>query len=399
MTRRPYSARPLASWTTLFGILILASCHASESVSTDVVFDTMPSGTVIVRNGPIGLWAEGKAWRLEEEWRVGELDLDAEVAGTSDDREFMRRPTTILKGPNGQTFVLDLPAGAILVFDHDGNMVRRFGRSGEGPGEISTPLAMSWDSVNHELWIVDYNQRYTVFDSTGDYLRTVRRDLRPIRFMQRLLFDGDHGFVDEAGTGGGAIQFVRIDTSGTVVDSIAPVTLPQTARLGLLPGTLRGAEDFVPLRVYSVTATGSMWLGTSNEFRLIHRSPSGDTLRIIETSHRDIPLTADEERAIREVSSRSGISETELGLGRRILQGIHVMDDGHLLVQIEEVSGEPGSSLDVFDPEGRFLGTMEGTFAMTPRTYPAIHGDTLIATSRGEYDIPLVVRATIVRPD
>jgi len=52
----------------------------------------------------------------------------------------------------------------------------------------------------------------------------------------------------------------------------------------------------------------------------------------------------------------------------------------------------------VFDPEGFFLSTVDLGFRLHSRNIPAIVGDTIIAVTPGDLDLPYLARATIRRP-
>ena len=92
-------------------------------------------GVVVVRNGADGLWRRSEEWRVVEEFRVGN------VQGNPDEELATSRNNSVTLGPNGQIFVLEFSTDRILVFSGDGEFVRSFGRSGEGPGEFRSPMA------------------------------------------------------------------------------------------------------------------------------------------------------------------------------------------------------------------------------------------------------------------
>jgi len=83
---------------------------------------------------------------------------------------------------------------------------------------------------------------------------------------------------------------------------------------------------------------------------------------------------------------------------RPVAQTIHVSHDGHVLAQIADEHDRPGRELDVFDPSGRYLGSMPLGFRMSTWGIPAIAGDTIVAVAIGELDVPYVLRLTIQRP-
>ncbi|MGD2134612.1 MAG: hypothetical protein PVF27_00555, partial [Gemmatimonadales bacterium] len=54
--------------------------------------------------------------------------------------------------------------------------------------------------------------------------------------------------------------------------------------------------------------------------------------------------------------------------------------------------------LDVFDREGRFLGTVTLPFAITRSPAPRVRDDTMWAVTEDNLEVPYVVRARIEKP-
>ena len=161
----------------------------------------------------------------------------------------------------------------------------------------------------------------------------------------------------------------------------------------------QAASRFLPqLLVWTLSADGTIWFARSGELRLIHRNLVGDTIRIIETQHREATFTPQEEDLIQRACHdfRGDISPSDFE--KPLVHAIHTMDDGHVLVQIAGEMKEPTPVLDVFDPDGRFLGSIDLGFPMEPRALHAFKGDTIVAVTLGALDVPYVVRATIRRP-
>ncbi len=74
----------------------------------------------------------------------------------------------------GNLHVLDRLAARVVVVNPDGDLVREFGRRGEGPGEFQSPMDMVIMSDGRVV-IADRGQRaYHLFSPTGDFERMVR---------------------------------------------------------------------------------------------------------------------------------------------------------------------------------------------------------------------------------
>jgi hypothetical protein len=123
---------------------------------------------------------------------------------------------------------------------------------------------------------------------------------------------------------------------------------------------------------------------------------SGDTLRIVETSHRKAELSGSTRRMVDRELSKLG-SNLEYDLVHPIVESLDVLTDGHVLVRIVEEVGAGSDLFDVFDPEGRYLGPLRFGFELPRRSMSAFAGDTIITVAIGEYDVPYVVRAHIRR--
>ena len=107
---------------------------------------------------------------LVEELRIGSLDGTCDAFGDV---------ASLAVDGDGRIYVADRQARAIRVFAPQGECVRTFGRSGEGPGEFRWLEGIAWQPPGY-LWAIDAIQsRLTVFDSLGTVLATHPVNLGP----------------------------------------------------------------------------------------------------------------------------------------------------------------------------------------------------------------------------
>lgn len=379
--------------------LLQVSCGAGneQNAGTDAtaVVDTIDS-VIVTTNGAEGAWSQAERWDVTEQFRVGAADGPAETT-------FYGPLASVTVGPLGNIYVLEAQGSEIKVFAPDGTFLRTFGRAGRGPGELSAPVAMGWDSMQR-LWIADgFNGRYTLFDTSGSFVKTVPRTARAqARFQHALVFDDSGTFIDEA-SDGVSISFFRVDTVGTVLESLAPLDHIVARRSGVRsiipPDADRTLLRYRSTDVWNLAPDGSLWFAESGALRYVHRAPSGDTVRTIEASHRDASVDWETQQAIEREYERIGLDPSDYPIARPLNQSIYALEDGHLLVQIEDEMGAYGRVFDVYDPDGRFLGPVDFGFRISPRSIPAFLGDTIIAIAvTDDLDIPYLVRATIKRP-
>jgi sugar lactone lactonase YvrE len=366
--------------------------------------DTLASGTVVVRNPAQGVWDEASAWTVEEELRLGTADGDGpELFGSIYD---------VAVDPAGRIYVLDQQAQEVRVFDAEGAYLRTIGRKGGGPGEFEHAVGMRWDSEGR-LWVVDTrNARYSAFDTAGVYQTAERRESGFTRVPWIGGFDGEGRLWDSAmrfdakpGEHSEILVAFRADPDapapldtlwlplqqGEVYTILNEHGLPRMS--APVPFSTRVEWHFDPARQH-------LWSANTGRFRIALQNVRGDTLRIIERSYEPLPVTAeDRRRAIEEYSwfteqggriDASRIPSVKPALGRFFTD-----DQGYLWVWPTTTSEDAGPVLDVFDPEGRYLGRVRLPF---PVGYlrPLIVGDRIYAITQDELEVPYVVRARIV---
>ncbi len=377
------------------GMVCIGGCADDDGAETkrvaEIILDTL-NGIPVVKGCSGRTWAKGEGWTVREEFRLGAVNGPEEVS-------FGGHLTSVSVGPHGNLFVLDFQSKRITVFDGSGSFLRRFGGPGEGPGEFDYPVAMGWDSKGR-LWVAGaFSYRYTVFDSLGGLIKTVPRAVRIMgRRQYPLWFDRNGHFVDE-GPGGDVVHLLQVDTTGLVVDTLPPLKNPDRPRPVILPpGVDKHLAEYLPSLRWAIAPDGTVWLAESGSLQLIQRTLAGDTLRIIGTDPRDTAPDPEAVRQLEDLYSESGVDLSRFRLGKPIVQALHALDDGHVLVQIGEGVGHySGKTMDVIDPDGCFLGSIDLGFNLTALGIPVLYGDTIVGIAIGELDVPFVVRGTIHR--
>ncbi len=105
------------------------------------------------------------------------IELEEELSFPSENQIkngiYLWRPFEMISLLNGNILVNDQKACQILMFDKQGNFIKKIGKKGQGPGEFLNPYCMSATS---ELFIVGDNGNMTLqfFDLKGNYIRSLR---------------------------------------------------------------------------------------------------------------------------------------------------------------------------------------------------------------------------------
>jgi hypothetical protein len=117
-------------------------------------------------------------WTLERRWSAGGEDDDFLQIERVWDKD-------VAPGPDGSLFVVDRTANRVVQYDAAGKVLRTFGQSGAGPGEVKAPLSVSVGS-DGAIHVYDAEKRaFVSFAADGRILPERRRPPR-LRAVRQL---------------------------------------------------------------------------------------------------------------------------------------------------------------------------------------------------------------------
>ena len=297
---------------------------------------------------------------------------------------------------------------AVTVFSLDGQLLRRIGRAGQGPGEMQLAArAVGW--IGDTLWVADFNriQLFTTDERRPEQIIQFSRSVPEegsLLTPGRMLADGtllgrrritDGRALSSRGESPG-LALRRLSRSGEILDTIATIEWPgngieheRDARL--FPGR-HPLRDLPPLGLgeylTAVTPDGSAVVrigevhkdATPPTFDLLVISVRGDTLlqRSVEYEPREVSgameRRLEEEYAgwrAGEYTRRSELTETTLERRRRAARGVFWVPE-HLPPVRQVVAGTDGTIWllremredrvdvwEVYDSSGTLEGTVE----------------------------------------
>jgi hypothetical protein len=319
-------------------------------------------------------------------------------------------------GSDGTIYVLDYQASEVRAFDAEGRYLRRVAGRGEGPGEISEAngMVLVGDTV---LWIQDHGKwmmigigtdgeelrRFPMHVLSYGYIWSGTVDNRGRVWKQRTHTEREPTYPPEEGLTEGSFReyFVSFDPDTEVTDSVA---LGEGRFRTMVSRNDRGGYTYqgIPYEPRPITAvdpTGGIWRTESRSYQVVRLDERGDTVLVVESSTSPPPVTeSDRTSFVEETVQRSPdarqVAEEIADLmpdAKPIISGLTVDDVGQLWVQR---TGPEGASpqFDLFDRDGRYLGTVE--FAFSPASYIPIwvRNHRVYAVVRDSLDVPFVVR-------
>lgn len=382
-------------------------------------------------------------WQLEEILRIGSLESTDLITNVLD----------LAIGPDSALYVAQAMVPAVTVFSLDGQVLRRIGRAGQGPGDIQLAArAIGW--IGDTLWVADFNriQLFTTDERRPDeviqFSRSVPEEgssLTPGYMLadgtligRRRITDGR--VLSSRGENPG-LALRRLSRSGEVLDTIAIVEWPGNAiehemDARLFPGE-HPLRDLPPLGLgeylTALTRDGSaiVRIGKVHEdanpptFDLLVISIHGDTLlhRSVEYEPQEVTRALERRLADEYAGWRAGdfppnseLTETTLERRRRAARRVFWVPE-YLPPVRQVVAGTDGTIWllremredrvdlwEVYDSVGTMEGTVEigdGSSSLVPwdpRLAVALaNRDEVWGATYDDYGIPYIHRYLVDR--
>ncbi|WP_420128181.1 hypothetical protein [Longimicrobium sp.] len=354
-------------------IVFLAACGGGGDAGGGGSTVRDSAGIQIVENRG-GVWGEDGGWRLSEEptLQIGVADGDTlyQLDGVRD----------AVRLGDGRIVVANGGSHQLRWYGADGRHAASAGREGGGPGEfrtLRTLRLLPGDSVlAYDLGAF----RLSWFGPDGRFVRSA--PLQPVgevppRFVDRFA-DGSMLLSSSVRTGGetprsgmrrDTLLWLRADAAGVPVDSL-PVTPGSEASLQILTqgGRVTGmnvmAMPFMR-NVHTAAAGDRYWQGITDAYEIVLRRADGTPQRIVRRAVKPVPVRGaylDSLRGLHvaEHGPEAGTSLDQVQVPARLpaFERLLVDQGGNLWVQQTTWPGAVPAAWDVFDGDGRLLGTV-----------------------------------------
>ena len=306
----------------------------------------------------------------------------------------------------GRVYVADETASTVWVFEATGELSRRIGREGEGPGEFTRPSGVF--VTGRSLWVMESGiaPRLTQFDAEDRVLGTTTWPFGSKYFgnAERV---GDRVFAKASQLGAPPLCEIVV-----MADDLQPVW-----DVRALPAELAGADSTTRPESYRVAfrPDGGWVGGWPREMRLWYYAPDG-TLQTEAARHLPKRVVTSEDVEAAKTTQKEGFKA--LGVPPEFYEDMierrEYPDTFPILDRVELgprgtfwARRNPGSLLNevpegvtpdwyVFDGEGAFLGVAHLPEGFEPHR---VMGDLWYGRLRGAYDVESVGVFRVTMPE
>ena len=425
--------RALATSVIAFSLIACASPeNVAESDGTWVGTVTSEGNVTTVINESGSVW--GGTARLVEEASIG-VDVGEEP--------YMLGSIVAITASNDRIYLLDEKPPKVRVYDLDGAHVLDIGREGQGPGELNRAYSIGIRADGKLLVHAGGNARINVFSPDGELLHDWPLQGGPFWSSTQMVMMTDGtvytwlpaGDRDERGIRG--LGMVPLSMDGELGD---PILLPEgepTLTLGRISGTSSSVGfsinrdlivPFSPRTRSGLSPVGAIVSGSGDRYRFEARKFDGSVL-VVERIAEPVPVDAEEASWYRRYITAQALdldpswswSGPDIPVTKPYFSAFYADHDGRIWVRrpgpgrrLPDCDEDPYPAIpgriarcwedselvDVFGPDGRYLGDIEFPDGALLRPDQAffVRGDMVLLRLEDEAGTIMVKRYRLVLP-
>ena len=333
----------------------------------------------------------------EDRWLDADFEVLYRVGSVDDGWDAFGQVAAVDFDGAGNLHILDSQAAQITVVDLEGDLVRQFGRVGEGPGEFSGRGTWTFSVLGDgRIAVYDADRRaFDLFSPDGEFERRIPLDgptfisipdLQADPTSESLVSTGEVQYLDWTPLARPRFRYVmRYGLSGERVEV-------DTMAAGWKPaGDL---VAFAPEFMVGVLPDGGVAFTDSSTYRINITEPNGRVSRVLTRPLRPEPATRQHraeylERATESIRRRAESESMEFHHEIPVVLDLRTSREGTIWVLRRGDEPDSDGPIDLIAADGRYL----GTFIRDATDLPSAFGpDGLVAfVERDELDVQTVV--------
>jgi hypothetical protein len=303
--------------------------------------------SILICCGPRQNVGEAKLYSLEKILTIDTENDDIAAVGLTDISHFDI-------DSNGKIFIANLKSkeNYIFMLNDDGRLISVFGKGGQGPGELQSPLELAISNQD-EIFITDRG-KVVVFGNSGQFINEFRIDNE----YQKIIPLDKNRYLAIA-----VKMNEDLSQSFQVILCTSEFKELKTLDSSKIESFKKADKvNIIPTLVYWETSESHIYTGNTYEYEIRVFDFDGELLRTIRKEHEAVSLSDDDRE---EYERRLQKYPPEIRESFFIpdafppFRAIVTMDDKWLFVQTYEAANEGSSVYDVFNANGEFIGRAE----------------------------------------
>ncbi len=320
-------------------LIMLISCQKQKAEWKGTIEEF--NGVTIVKNPKEPLYGE-EAFQLKEELTIGEREGREEY--------MFSRLSQLAINEQGDIFVLDIMEKHVKVFNRHGLYLKTFGRSGQGPGEIS---GLPWYftlSKQNELILID-TSGVSFFSLDGKFLRKIPNK----SFKSQIqLFDADtnsNSYIFQRSPLKQGYELNKYDSNLKLIK-----TIEFSPSQGVENIRKNGWNPFYPWLMYEITENGRIICARNDKYEIrVYDNDENKLLMRILKEYVPVRLTQKDIEEYLEGFSPQEIKSMNLPANLPPFNYFQSDEEERIFVETFERASESSNYYDVFDKEGKYL--------------------------------------------
>lgn len=249
----------------------------------------------------------------------------------------------------GNIYVLDTIEACVKVFDKDGKNIRKFGKKGQGPGEMQMAVRIHITAGNEILIYDTANRRISFFSFEGECLKEI---VAGKYMFARTIPDSKGNIIAQSLVFGEepVYEIIKFD------QDLNPIlTIKTVPAEGLGSGVIQMVRPVFNVRVMP---DDHIAIGSSSEYEIHIVNPEGKTVRKIIKDYTPVKISDEEKEEWKKSFEGQSLPpgyKLETSNYQNPYYYFMCGGDGRIYSRTYEKDKQGYFYYDVFDPQGRYV--------------------------------------------
>ncbi len=314
---------------TSFILVAAASCQKQAGWRGTI---SQENGQTIISNPKEPMYSR-QVLSLEKELTLGGAGTSGEAAFSSFEDVDIDEDDNI--------FILSSKDATIFVYDRSGKFMKKFGRRGQGPGELQSPVSLS--IRDDTLMVSSMDRKISFFSRRGEFLKSF--SIGQYLLLEAGLDSTGNIYGLEAGMTGDnpAVKLLKFDQEMKPKGELASYLIPQPQK---------GLDPFMGFPFFQIGPDETIIFSRPYDYYFEYYDRNGKLFRQVRKAYKPVRIMDKDKSEMKQILPSHPDSRFAYhpGCGRFVCS-----DEGWLLVQTFEKSEAGYYIFDVFDERGRFL--------------------------------------------